>query len=192
MRAPKSAQIAEPLAPASSSEVANGAPSRTIATTDAAPAKLCAPSCWVRLPICRATTAPSGIDTSAVGTMITRMMIQACRVISAVAKGRRGVHLTIWTRNRKKSPIVSTVPHARTLIVDMTLLGPGTSGPYPRVWCSRLNNTWATTEGAAAAIPRAAAYAGLIWSLMIASRSSNGRNADFIALIVNHRRSATE
>ena len=34
------------------------------------------------------------------------------------------------------------------------------------------------------------AYAGLICSSMIASRSSNGRNADFIALIVNQRRSS--
>ena len=34
------------------------------------------------------------------------------------------------------------------------------------------------------------AYAGLITSLMSASRSSNGRNAHFIALMVNHRRSA--
>ena len=154
LRAPKSAQIAEPLAPASSSEVANGAPSRTIATTDAAPAKLCAPSCWVRLPIWSATTAPSGIDTNAVGTMITRMMIQACRVISAVAKGRRGVHLAIWTRNRKKSPIVSTVPHARTLIVDMTLLEPGTSGPYPRV-CSFREQHLSNDRGGRGAIPRA-------------------------------------
>ena len=35
-----------------------------------------------------------------------------------------------------------------------------------------------------------AAYPGLITRSMISSRSSNGRNADFIALIVNHRRSA--
>ena len=34
------------------------------------------------------------------------------------------------------------------------------------------------------------AYAGLICSSMIASRSSNGRNADFIALMVNQRRSS--
>ena len=77
MREPKSAQIDEPLAPASSSAVARGAPSRTIATTEAAPAKLCAPSCWVRLPIWSATTAPSGIETSAVGTMMTRMIVHA-------------------------------------------------------------------------------------------------------------------
>ncbi len=35
-----------------------------------------------------------------------------------------------------------------------------------------------------------AAYPGLMTSSMIARRSSNGRNADFIALIVNHRRSS--
>ena len=35
------------------------------------------------------------------------------------------------------------------------------------------------------------AYPGLITSSMMASRSSNGRNADFIALIVNHRRSSS-
>ena len=34
------------------------------------------------------------------------------------------------------------------------------------------------------------AYPGFMTLSMIASRSSNGRNADFIALIVNHRRSA--
>src|SRR5690606_8294002 len=36
-----------------------------------------------------------------------------------------------------------------------------------------------------------AAQPGLITSSMIASRSSKGRNADFIALMVNHRSSST-
>ena len=36
-----------------------------------------------------------------------------------------------------------------------------------------------------------AAYPGLTTPSMIASRSSNGRNADFIALIVNQRRSSS-
>ena len=41
----------------------------------------------------------------------------------------------------------------------------------------------------AAASSRSAAYAGLITSEISANRSSKGRNADFIALIVNHSRS---
>ncbi len=39
---------------------------------------------------------------------------------------------------------------------------------------------------------RSSAYAGLITSAIRASRSSNGRNADFIALTVNHSMSRTE
>ena len=38
---------------------------------------------------------------------------------------------------------------------------------------------------------RSFAYAGLITSAMRANRSSNGRNADFIALTVNHSMSRT-
>ena len=67
LRAPRSAQIAEPPAPAISSAVTIGLASRSTARTDADPVKDCAPSCRVSEPSCRAMTAPKGIATSAVG-----------------------------------------------------------------------------------------------------------------------------
>ena len=48
-----------------------------------------------------------------------------------------------------------------------------------------------TTSGYVQPSARSFAYAGLITPAMRASRSSNGRNADFIALTVNHSMSRT-
>ena len=77
-RAPRSAQIAEPPAPAISSAVTIGLASRRTARTEAAPVNDCAPSCRVSEPSCRAITAPNGIDTSAVGRIVTLAMNHAC------------------------------------------------------------------------------------------------------------------
>ena len=67
LREPRSAQIAEPPAPAMSSAVTIGPASRTTASTQAAPVNDWAPSWRVSEPSCRAMTAPNGIDTSAAG-----------------------------------------------------------------------------------------------------------------------------
>ncbi len=61
-RAPKSAAMAEPAAPAMSSAVAMGPASRTTASTAAEPVNDWAPNCLIRPPTCRAMTAPNGID----------------------------------------------------------------------------------------------------------------------------------
>ena len=67
LRAPRSAQIAEPPAPAMISAVTIGPASRTTASTRAAPVNDCAPSWRTSEPSCSAITAPNGIETSAAG-----------------------------------------------------------------------------------------------------------------------------
>ena len=62
--------------------------------------------------------------------------------------------------------------------------GPGPGGPAPGGRAAR------RPPAPSADQPISFAYAGLITSLMIASRSSNGMNALFIALMVNHCSSA--
>ena len=71
LRAPMSAQMAEPAAPAMISAAAIGAASLTVASTAVAPANDSAPSCPVRLPTWSAMTAPNGIDTRMVGNIVT-------------------------------------------------------------------------------------------------------------------------
>ena len=90
LRAPRSAQIAVPPAPAMSSAVTIGAASRRTASTEAAPENDWAPSCRVRLPICSAMTAPNGMETSAVGRIVTLAMNHACWMNSLAWNGRRG------------------------------------------------------------------------------------------------------
>src|SRR3954451_16567566 len=89
-RAPRSAQMAEPPAPAMSSAVTIGLASRSTASTDAEPVKDCAPSCRVSDPSCRAMTAPKGIATSAVGRIVTLAMNQVCWMNSRTWNGRFG------------------------------------------------------------------------------------------------------
>ena len=89
LRAPRSAAIAEPAAPAISSEVAIGPASRTTASTDAEPVNDWAPNCLIRPPTWSAITAPNGIATSAVGMIVTEAMNQACWRNSRVWNGRR-------------------------------------------------------------------------------------------------------
>ena len=89
LRAPRSAAIAEPAAPAMSSEVAMGPASRTTASTDAEPVNDWAPNCLMRPPTCSAMTAPNGIATRAVGMIVTEAMNQACWRNSRTWNGRR-------------------------------------------------------------------------------------------------------
>ena len=89
LREPRSAQIAEPPAPAISSAVAIGDASRTTARTAAEPVNACAPNCLIRPPTCSAITAPNGIATSAVGMIVTLATNQACWRNSRSWNGRR-------------------------------------------------------------------------------------------------------
>ena len=61
-RAPRSAVMAEPPAPAISSAVAIGACSRTTASTIAEPRWASAPSCLISAPTCSEMTMPNGIE----------------------------------------------------------------------------------------------------------------------------------
>ena len=90
-RAPRSAQTAEPPAPAISSAVTIGLASRSTARTEAEPVKDCAPSCRVSEPSCSAMTAPNGIATSAVGKIVTLAMNHVCSMNSRNWNGRLGV-----------------------------------------------------------------------------------------------------
>ena len=81
--------MADPPAPAISSEVAIGPASRTTARTDAEPVNDCAPNCLISPPTWRAMTAPNGIATRAVGMIVTEAMNQACWTNSRNWNGRR-------------------------------------------------------------------------------------------------------
>ena len=71
VRAPRSAQIAEPAAPEIISAVTIGLACWMTASTLAAPVNDCAPICTVSEPSCSAITAPNGIATSAAGSTET-------------------------------------------------------------------------------------------------------------------------
>jgi hypothetical protein len=62
-----------------------------MASALAAPVNDCAPICWVNEPSCNAMTAPNGIDTSAVGRIVTLAKNQHCWISSRHWNGRRGV-----------------------------------------------------------------------------------------------------
>src|SRR4051812_43754513 len=96
LRAPRSAAIADPPAPAMRSAVAIGPASRTTASTLAEPTNDCAPNCLIRPPTCSAMTAPNGMATRAVGTIVTEAMNHACWMNSRSWKGR-------WKRPRATS-----------------------------------------------------------------------------------------
>ena len=67
LRAPRSAAIAEPPAPAIRRAVPIGAACWITASTEAEPVKDWAPNCLISPPTCSAMTAPNGMATSAVG-----------------------------------------------------------------------------------------------------------------------------
>jgi len=108
LRAPRSAAIAEPPAPATSSAVAMGAASRSTASTAAEPTNDCAPNCCTRLPVCSATTAPNGIATRAVGMIVTEAMNQACCTNSRNWNGRRKTASSTSVPNAKRRPAVAS------------------------------------------------------------------------------------
>ena len=81
--------MADPPAPAMSSEVAIGPASRTTASTAADPVNDWAPNCLIRPPTWSAMTAPNGMATRAVGMIVTEAMNQACWRNSRSWKGRR-------------------------------------------------------------------------------------------------------
>src|SRR6478736_8405111 len=125
LRAPRSAAMADPPAPAIRSEVTIGPASRTTASTDAEPVKDWAPNCWIRPPTCSAMTAPNGIATRAVGTMVTESMNQACWMNSRSWKGRRNSARATSRAKANRLPAAPIGARAREDVdVDMTASGP--------------------------------------------------------------------
>ena len=88
LRLPRSAAMADPPAPEISRAVTIGPASRTMASTELAPVKDCAPSWAVSWPICRAMTAPNGMATSIVGTIVTLATNHDWSMNSRVWNGR--------------------------------------------------------------------------------------------------------
>src|SRR4051795_13059710 len=112
LRAPRSAQMAEPPAPAISSAVTIGLASRITASTLAEPVNDCAPSWRVRLPSCSAMTAPKGMLTSAVGRIVTLARNHACWTNSWAWKGRRGTVRTMSRPSANRLPLCRRAPTA--------------------------------------------------------------------------------
>ncbi|EGJ73036.1 putative D-methionine ABC transporter, ATP-binding protein [Streptomyces sp. Tu6071] len=110
LREPRSAQIAEPPAPAMSSETMSGLACWMTARTLAPPVKDCAPSCCVKLPTWSAMTAPKGIDTSAAGRMVTLAMNQNCSMNSRNWKGRRKIARSTSRVSAKSLPVWRSGP----------------------------------------------------------------------------------
>ena len=115
-REPRSAQIAEPPAPAMTSAVTIGPASRTTARTDAAPVNDWAPSWRTRDPSCSEMTAPNGIETSAAGRIETELMNQACWMNSRTWNGRRGTDRRVSRQKAKNVPACPTPALTRAVI----------------------------------------------------------------------------
>src|SRR5512139_621259 len=126
LRAPRSAAIAEPPAPAMRSEVAIGPASRTTASTAAEPVKDCAPNCLISPPTCSAMTAPNGMATRAVGMIVTEAMNQACWMNSRSWNGRRNSPRPTSRPKAKSLPAVPIGASAREAVreVDIARSGP--------------------------------------------------------------------
>ncbi len=119
-RAPRSAAIADPPAPAISSAVAIGPASRTTASTAAEPVNDCAPNCLIRPPTCSAMTAPNGIATNAVGMMVTDAMNHACCRNSRSWKGRLNNPRPTSRPKAKSLPAVPIGASAREAVTEAT------------------------------------------------------------------------
>ncbi len=102
VRAPRSAQIADPAAPEIISAVTIGLACWITASTLAAPVNDCAPICTVSEPSCSAITAPNGIATSAAGSTETPAMNQNCSISSRTWNGRRKVSRTTSRPEREQ------------------------------------------------------------------------------------------
>src|SRR5687768_15546512 len=116
LRAPRSAAIADPPAPAIRSEVAIGPASRTTASTAADPVNDWAPNCLIRPPTWSAMTAPNGMATRAVGMIVTEAMNQACWRNSRSWKGRRNRPRPTSSPNAKSFPAVPIGASARLAV----------------------------------------------------------------------------
>ncbi len=110
VRAPRSAQIAVPPAPAISSATISGLACWTTASTLAPPVNDSAPSCLVSDPTCSAITAPNGIDTRADGRIVTLAMNQNCSISSRTWNGRRKVSPMTLAPSANSLPIWRSAP----------------------------------------------------------------------------------
>src|SRR3954467_3440500 len=131
LRAPRSAAIAEPPAPAISSAVPMGAAGCTTASTDADPVKDCAPNCLIRLPTWSAMTAPNGMATRAVGMIVTDAMNHACWMNSRVWKGRLNRLRPTSNPKAKSFPAVPT--GARTRLATAEAISESRPGRHGHV-----------------------------------------------------------
>src|SRR4051812_29364612 len=132
LRAPRSAAIADPPAPAISSDVAIGPASRTTARTAAEPVKDWAPNCLIRPPTWSAMTAPKGMATSAVGMIVTEAMNHACWRNSRVWNGRRNSPRATSRPKAKSLPAVPTGARTREAVVEDMRSGPRAHGHVRR------------------------------------------------------------
>src|SRR5882757_8748837 len=117
VRAPRSAQIAVPPAPAISSAQMIGAACCTLASTLTAPANEGAPSCRSSEPSCREMTAPNAMETSAAGRIDTLAMNQSCSMNSRSWNGRLKV------LRATSSPRANTRPTWRNADVGLAISG---------------------------------------------------------------------
>src|SRR5436190_15557658 len=135
LRAPRSAAIADPPAPAISSEVAIGPASRTTASTAADPVKDWAPNCLIRPPTWSAMTAPKGMATRAVGTIVTDAMNHACWRNSRVWNGR--LNRFFPTSSPKANSFPAVPIGARTRLATAEAISESTSGGHGHVFLER-------------------------------------------------------
>src|SRR3954447_937924 len=141
LRLPRSAQMADPPAQEISSAQTIGAASRMMASTAAEPVNDWAPTCRDRLPICRAMTAPNGIETRAVGRIVTLARNQPCSIASRHWNRRWMIErnsCTIVSRQRAKKPPLCRNGAARVAdVIDRSSLVRRVVGALARRGLSR-------------------------------------------------------
>src|SRR5690606_41266742 len=104
VRAPMSAQIAAPAAPATINAQTMGEACWMMASTLTAPVNDAAPSWLTTWPSCSETTAPNGMDTSIAGRIDTPAMNQPCWMNSRVWNGPLNVTRTTFVPSGKNFP----------------------------------------------------------------------------------------
>src|SRR5690606_10153440 len=110
VRAPMSAQIAAPAAPATINAQTMGEACWMMANTLTAPVNDAAPSWLTTWPSCSETTAPNGMDTSIAGRIDTPAMNQPCWMNSRVWNGRLNVNRTTSAPSANNFPVDSRAP----------------------------------------------------------------------------------
>ena len=103
----------------------------------AEPVKDCAPNCLIRPPTCSAMTAPNGIATSAVGTIVTEAMNHACWMNSRSWNGRRNSACATSTRARRRTSLPAVADGREHAGDDGEAIG--TSGSRRHGQCSSSN-----------------------------------------------------